>query len=290
MKKYCTYITFYSGNKLPPYYIGYTFSDKILTRNYYGSVKSKLYSQNWKSEIVNNQHLFKTKIIRDFDDKIDAQNHEVYLQKFFNVVRNEMYINRNIAGRGNNTGCIMINNGINHKFIPKNSIIPDGWIRGKTSTATAKTTKKIKGKKHNMTTGGLAAIKEKRSGEKSSSKRPEVRKKISDALTGVPLSQSRIDKIKIFMSENNPFKGKKHSEKSNELNRQKHLNIVVCKNENNEILRVTKEEFDNNPSLVGIEAGTKWCNNGIINKKYRDVLPVGFVSGRKFKEITKFCE
>lgn len=43
-KTYCTYVTFYSGNKLPPFYIGSTSVDKI-EKGYRGSVKSKRWKQ-----------------------------------------------------------------------------------------------------------------------------------------------------------------------------------------------------------------------------------------------------
>ena len=59
---YCTYLTVYSGNKLPPFYIGSSSID-IINNGYRGSVSSKEYKQIWKTELKNNSHLFKIMII-----------------------------------------------------------------------------------------------------------------------------------------------------------------------------------------------------------------------------------
>lgn len=45
---YCTYLTVYKGNKLPPFYIGYTSVDNILNKSYRGSPESKKYKSVWK--------------------------------------------------------------------------------------------------------------------------------------------------------------------------------------------------------------------------------------------------
>jgi hypothetical protein len=44
MNDYCVYITFYKGNKLPPFYIGSTSVEKI-NNDYNGSVGSQKYIQ-----------------------------------------------------------------------------------------------------------------------------------------------------------------------------------------------------------------------------------------------------
>ncbi len=59
---FCTYLTTYSGNKLPLFYIGSSSVERV-NNGYHGSVKSKAYSTIWKSELKHNPHLFKTRIL-----------------------------------------------------------------------------------------------------------------------------------------------------------------------------------------------------------------------------------
>jgi hypothetical protein len=91
----CTYITIYSGNRLPPFYIGSGFISKILNINkpYRGSVKSKKYKEIWISELKKNPHLFTTNIIKKFKSREEASTHEEYLHKSLNVIKNPLYIN-----------------------------------------------------------------------------------------------------------------------------------------------------------------------------------------------------
>jgi hypothetical protein len=96
--KYCTYLTIYSGNKLPPFYIGSTVTSNVINKNYHGSVTSKKYSVIWKSELKNNPLAFKTKIIAYHESLDKARENESKLQRAFNVIQNPMYINLNISG------------------------------------------------------------------------------------------------------------------------------------------------------------------------------------------------
>ena len=59
---YCTYLTVYTGNKLPLFYIGSSTVDKV-NKGYHGSVKSKKYKQTWEEELTNNPSRFKTIIL-----------------------------------------------------------------------------------------------------------------------------------------------------------------------------------------------------------------------------------
>ncbi len=93
---YCTYLTIYKGNKLPPFYIGYSTINKI-QKGYHGSVSSKKYSKIWKEELQKNPHLFKTKILSIYKSKEDALSRESFLQTNMNVLNNELYINESIV-------------------------------------------------------------------------------------------------------------------------------------------------------------------------------------------------
>lgn len=95
---FVVYLTTYKGNKLPPFYIGYSTKKKVLS-GYRGSVSSQEYRDIWKEEIKENPHLFITKIISTHDTKEEALLRECQIQKFFNVHKNPMYINRAIGNK-----------------------------------------------------------------------------------------------------------------------------------------------------------------------------------------------
>lgn len=92
MTIYVTYITIYSGNKIPPFYIGYTSKNKIL-KGYRGSVTSKKYKKIWNEELKSNPHLFKTRVIKEFYNKKDALLHEEKIHVMLNVDKNPLYVN-----------------------------------------------------------------------------------------------------------------------------------------------------------------------------------------------------
>jgi hypothetical protein len=60
-------------------------------------VSSKEYAKVWKEERVINPHLFKTKILRVYETAKEAHQNELKLQKFFNVHKNPMFINKAIG-------------------------------------------------------------------------------------------------------------------------------------------------------------------------------------------------
>jgi hypothetical protein len=103
---YCVYLTIYSGNLLPPFYIGSTKLSKI-EKGYNGTVCSKQYQSIWRSERQHHRHLFKTIVLSTFDNHSDALLKEANLQKMLNVVENPLYINKSLANtkfKENRTG------------------------------------------------------------------------------------------------------------------------------------------------------------------------------------------
>ena len=93
---YCTYLTTYRGNKLPPFYIGSS-TVKNVESGYRGSVTSKQYKSIWKGELKQNPELFKTKIISLHETSEEAREKELKLQKALNVVHSPLYINQAYA-------------------------------------------------------------------------------------------------------------------------------------------------------------------------------------------------
>lgn len=94
---YCVYLTIYTGNKLPPFYIGSS-SVKKIEEGYHGSVSSKQYKNIWWKEIKNTPHLFITKIISLHKTRQEATEKEYKLQVSLNIMKKStMYINRAVA-------------------------------------------------------------------------------------------------------------------------------------------------------------------------------------------------
>jgi hypothetical protein len=96
---FVVYITFYRGNKMPPFYIGYSTEGRV-KRGYNGSVNSQKYKAIWRQERRDNPHLFKTVILQRFEIEQDAKDRERLIHLFFHVSNNSMFINQAIANNG----------------------------------------------------------------------------------------------------------------------------------------------------------------------------------------------
>lgn len=97
MSIYCTYLTVYYGNLLPPFYIGST-SIKRINCGYRGSVRSKEYKLIWEEELRNNPDLFDTRVITQHDTRKDALSRETKFHTALDVKFNPLYINKSYAG------------------------------------------------------------------------------------------------------------------------------------------------------------------------------------------------
>jgi hypothetical protein len=102
IQPFCVYLTVYSGNKLPPFYIGSGTTQKIMRRKnpYRGTVASDLYEDMWKLELKQNPQLFKTIIISYHLDRKEAYSKEESFQRTLDVIHNPMYINQSYANGG----------------------------------------------------------------------------------------------------------------------------------------------------------------------------------------------
>lgn len=89
---YCTYLTVYTGNKLPPFYLGSTSVDNI-NKGYRGSVSSEKYMAIWKQELHSHPDLFKTSILTRHETRQEAQDKEIIFHESLSVARNPLYIN-----------------------------------------------------------------------------------------------------------------------------------------------------------------------------------------------------
>lgn len=112
--QFCIYLTIYSGDKMPMFYIGSGKIENILNKkkSYRGSVSSKRYKKIWKQELKENPHLFRTIILYKFYSRKNAIYNERLLQIQFNVVKSDQFINMSIATVNGMFG--MDNSGENH--------------------------------------------------------------------------------------------------------------------------------------------------------------------------------
>jgi hypothetical protein len=93
---YCTYLTIYKGNLLPPFYIGISSINRI-GQGYRGSVKSQVYMSLWKNELKTNPHLFKTIILTTHLNRDEAEKKEEFFHRKLKVVSNPLYVNQHIG-------------------------------------------------------------------------------------------------------------------------------------------------------------------------------------------------
>lgn len=179
---YCVYITFYKGNKLPPYYIGHTNIDKI-NKGYCGSVKSKKYKNVWNQELINSKHLFVVKILKHFENKNDALFYEEYLQRKYAVHKNPMYINMAITNK--KFVCT------DHSYASKRMKKDNPNKNGMSEEHKRKISEANKGKKMNKE--AIEKMRQTKIGKKQSKEHTE---KVRKALLGRKFTPEWIEKIK----------------------------------------------------------------------------------------------
>lgn len=98
--EFCTYITFYAGEKLPPFYIGHSSVKNILEKGYNGSPVSKKYKDIWMSERINNKNLFSTHILTKHSTRAEANLKESDIQHFYDAPNSPLFINVSFAQKG----------------------------------------------------------------------------------------------------------------------------------------------------------------------------------------------
>lgn len=99
--EYVVYLTMYSGDKLPRWYIGSSTRYRVLN-GYRGSVTSRKWRDVYKEEISNNPNLFKSRILSFHNTRNEAVIEENRIQHLHSVVKNENYFNESYATKG---GC-----------------------------------------------------------------------------------------------------------------------------------------------------------------------------------------
>lgn len=117
-RQFCVYKTTYSGDLLPPFYIGSSSIQKI-KNGYRGTVLSKKYKDVWNKELKTNPKLFNVEILSTWPTRQEALTEELHLHNEFNVVKSSEFINMakanihgflgmDVSGANNpRYGCIM---------------------------------------------------------------------------------------------------------------------------------------------------------------------------------------
>lgn len=93
---FCTYLTLYSGDKLPPLYIGSTSVARI-GKGYRESVLSKEFSAIWGEELKSNPDAFETIILSEHKTRLEAFEKEQEIHIALDVVNSPLYANKAIA-------------------------------------------------------------------------------------------------------------------------------------------------------------------------------------------------
>jgi hypothetical protein len=96
---FVTYLTVYSGDKLPAFYIGSTTAERIAS-GYHGSVRSSVYRDVWASELKEHPELFETRVLTKHETRNESLDEEERIQKLFDVVRSSLFVNKAYARGG----------------------------------------------------------------------------------------------------------------------------------------------------------------------------------------------
>lgn len=185
---YCTYLTTYSGDKLPPLYIGSTSVNRI-NNGYHGSVSSKKYRDIWESELSENPDLFQTKILTTHETREEAFDEEIRYQIEHDVVNSDLYINMAVAN-----GKLMFCDHSDLEYRKKKSEATKRRFENpeerKKQSEYSKGKKRTEETKKKMSESAKKRYENPEERKKSSEasikvyKNPEVRKKLSEAKTG----------------------------------------------------------------------------------------------------------
>jgi hypothetical protein len=301
-------------NKTPPYYyIGSKSNSKFINgfiidkngKKYFGSSNSKLMKESLLIEIP------KTEILKEFVNFEECLKYERIMHIEHSVVKNPEYFNLSIANDKstytNPEYCTVRHKDYPDKFIRLRKDDPDilngifinankgfktynngieerqflnhpgeNWKLGRLKSNILKGEKNpFYGKSHTEETKNKIKATQKENELLNPEKTKEKLKKLSETckktFSGIPKSEEHKKKI-----------GRK--------------GMIMLQNKNTlETIRIKKEDKINYDSSIWVSPislrpnnslGTKWCNNGIINKKIKsnEDLPLGFNFG-KLKKV-----
>lgn len=94
---FVVYLTKYTGEKLPPNYIGSTSEKKANSQKYFGSVRSKKWGKIFREELRENPAFFSVEILSHHKSREDAMQEELRQQILRDVVASPGYFNESFA-------------------------------------------------------------------------------------------------------------------------------------------------------------------------------------------------
>lgn len=97
VNKYCVYLIKYGGDKHPPFYVGSTATEKIVSGEYLGSPTSKQWKDIVKKEQKDNPHLYEVEILSTHQTRRDALAEEMVEHIARDVVKSKDYYNMSLA-------------------------------------------------------------------------------------------------------------------------------------------------------------------------------------------------
>lgn len=245
---YCTYLTIYSGNKLPPFYIGHSTIERVESQGYNGTPTSKEYREVFVSERSENPHLFKTKIITKHKLRKEATEKEEYFLKRFDVKNNPLYFNK---CNGHKDFCIQDKVSIETR--QKQSKAKKDMILCKDSFNNKRF---VTRDEFNLNPELVGHMK----GRKVRRNKPGIKGYVVCKDTEGNII--RVTKEEFNSNPNLVGNTKHHIKKPETIQKQKEKCIgkVRCKDLDGNIFFVPKEEFNSNPNLFGLQKGRKFQN------------------------------
>ena len=195
MSIYCVYFTTYSGQLMPPFYIGSTSVAKI-EKGYRGSVIARKWKIIWKQELKNNPQLFHTEIVSLHETRKEAYDAELLYQKEEQVVPNAMFINARYA----DLGLVICTGPFSESHKQKLSQAKKGktWeeIYGVEQAKEMRINASIKASRA-CTDGTKQKISRSNSGQKRPPRDEKTKKRLSEFNKGKKLSEEHKQKLRI---------------------------------------------------------------------------------------------
>ncbi|QIG69679.1 putative homing endonuclease protein [Rhizobium phage RHph_I46] len=95
LKSACIYVVTYSGDDMPPFYIGSVYTRRLIEENYHGSVTSGYWAERWHKSVKEHPERFRRKVLFTFDTREEADDFEREFLQHLDAKRLSLCVNRN---------------------------------------------------------------------------------------------------------------------------------------------------------------------------------------------------
>ncbi|QIG73799.1 HNH endonuclease [Rhizobium phage RHph_N34] len=93
LKLACVYVITYSGDDMPPFYVGSKYTSALVEENYHGSVASSEWAEKWHRTVKEHPERFRRKILHTFDTRKEADDFERKFLVHFDAKRHPLFVN-----------------------------------------------------------------------------------------------------------------------------------------------------------------------------------------------------